>query len=64
MRKAVRDVADLFAIPAHSDTSSLFEAHYDGECGNCWRPFYEGERVGYIDGDTLACEQCYTQETR
>lgn len=55
---------NLFAASTHEDTSALFEAHYDGECGNCWRSFFEGERVGYIAGDTLACEQCYHQETR
>lgn len=56
-------MANLFADPVHEETSSLFEAHYDGECGNCWRPFFEGERVGFV-ADELCCESCYTQETR
>lgn len=57
-------MANLFADPVHEETSSLFEAHYDGECARCFRSFFGGERVGYTDSDTLACEQCYAQETR
>lgn len=56
-------MANLFAASTHEDTSSLFEAHYDGECARCFRSFFEGERVGFV-ADELCCESCYTQETR
>lgn len=35
----------------------MFLARYDGRCPGCDEPIYEGDRVGWVDGE-VCCEDC------
>ena len=37
-----------------------FSARFDSECNGCYGAIFEGDEVGYLDGEVV-CETCLTE---